>query len=431
MKIGPFTITRAGRKTPERRDYTQDLFAMRAGILQGGTVTQLSALGVSAVWACVTVIQNNLAILPVEAKLRGPKGSVRDAVNHPLAKMFATDPNAYQSWSVFIKQMVAHVLLWGNAYAEVQRDSRTGEALGLYPLHPSEVSVFLENGIKTYRVRDQIFADHEIFHLMGHSFDGLRGLPPLFLHRSSISTSINQNAFGEKFWQNGARPAGALIHPGTLTDQARAALRSEWRDKYGGSDNAGNVLVLTEGMKFDPLTMPMEDAQFVETKQLQVAEAARIFGVPLHKLAMMDGAKFNNVEQQNIAFVNDTLLPLAVAFEQEAARKLIAEIERTRVFVKIDFDELLRGDIRTRMAAYQIQRQWGLRTINEIRAREGDNPNDDERADSLFVGGNAQNTTVTDLTADQFDALQDDGPDADVDPQNDDDKGTNNDSSKA
>lgn len=431
MKIGPFIIARAGRSTPERRDYTQDLLAMRAQVLQGGTVTQLSALGVSAVWACVTVIQNNLSILPIEAKERGPDGSVRDATGHPLAQMFATDPNNYQSWSVFIKLMVSHLLLWGNFYAEVQRDRRTGEALGLYPVHPSEVSVYLENGVKTYRVRDQIMADRDIFHLMGHSFDGLRGLPPLFLHRASISTSINQNAFGEKFWQNGARPAGALSHPSALTDQARTALRTEWRDKYGGSDNAGNVLVLTEGMRFDPITMPMEDAQFVETKHMQVAEAARIFGVPLNKLAALDGAKFNNVEQQNIAFVNDTLLPIAVAFEQETGRKLIADTERARLFVKIDFDELLRGDIRTRMAAYQIQRQWGLRTINEIRAREGDNPDDDERADSLFVGGNAQNTTTTNLTADQFDQLQDDGPDADVDPQNDDDEGISNVANKA
>jgi len=385
MRVFGFDITRSAR---EQRSVTQDLLDTRAGALQGGSVTPKTAMGVSAIWACVNLISKTVSILPMSAMLRGDNNSRFSAETHPLHRILAVRPNNYQTPTVFLNQMVAHLMLWGNFYAEIQFDRITGEALGLYPIHPSQVDVTLENGRKSFRVGGKVFDDDGIFHLMGHSIDGIRGVSPIAVHRSTISLSSEAIKYGENFYLNGTKLSGYLKHPAKLGPEGVANLSRSWSEAYSGSANAGKVAVTAEGVEFKPLVMPMADAQYAETRRLQIGEVARIYGIPLHKLAEMDGAKFNNVEAQNTSFVIDVIQPIVTAFEQEANWKLILPEERGRLYTHFNLNAYLRGDIKTRTAAYAIMRQWALATINEIRALEDMNPIDG--GDDLFAGGNAQ-----------------------------------------
>jgi HK97 family phage portal protein len=392
MKLFGFDITRSGR---EQRGVTQDLLDARIAGLQGGNVTPKTAMGVTAVWSCVNLVAKTVAILPMSAMLRGDENTRYSAESHPLHRILAVRPNNYQTPVVFLMQMVAHLLLWGNFFAETQFDRITGEALGLYPIHPSQVDVVLVKGRKSFRIGGKVFTDEQIFHLMGHSIDGIRGVSPIAVHRSTISLSAEAVKYAENFYLNGTKLSGYLKHPGKLGPEGVSNLSKSWSDAYSGAGNAGKVAITAEGVEFKALTMPMADAQFVEIAKLQIGEAARIFGIPLHKLAEMDGAKFNNVEAQNTSFVIDVIQPIVTAFEQEANWKLILPEERGRLYTHFNLNAYLRGDLKTRMAAYAIMRQWALATINEIRALEDMNPIDG--GDELFAGGNGQASAAANI----------------------------------
>lgn len=393
MKLFGFEITRhAGL---EKRGLLEDMLHHRAAQFEGGYITPPTAMGITAIWACVNKISKIVAMIPWGAMIRSADGGRLSASDHPLHRILALRPNNYQTSFVFRQQAMVHLLLWGNFFAEIQFDRISGEPLGLYPVHPSEVTVKLAGGQKTFQIKGKLFSDDQIFHLMGHSLDGIRGISPIAVHRSTLNTSKLAADYVENFYANGTKLSGYLKHPGKLGPEGIANLRNAWSDVYAGAANAGKVAITEEGMEFMPLTMPMADAQFAETRKLQIADAARIFDMPLHKLAEMDGAKFNNVEQQNISFVIDTIQPLITCWEQEANWKLVLPEERGRLYTRFNLASLLRGDFQSRMAGYAILRQWSLATINELRALEDWNPI--EGGDNLFVGGNAQISAITNM----------------------------------
>ena len=400
MKLFGFEIVRAS----EKRALLDQVLALRqanAGY-GGASVNAQSAMGITAVWACVNKISKTVATLPWGAMIRGPNEERLTAVNEPLHRILALRPNDYQTPNVFRRQAMAHLLLWGNFFAEIQRDRRTDDPIGLYPVHPSEVSVELKGGRKSYRMKGQPFLDDDVFHIMGHSIDGIRGVSPLAVHRATFATSIEQQRFSEYFYRNGVRLSGSLEHPKSLSKEAQANIRSSFEEQHAGAANTNSVLVLEEGMKFNPMSMPLADAQFVETLRLSIADAARIYDMPMHKLAEMDGAKFNNVEQQNIGYVVDCIQPIVTAWEQEANWKLVHPDERVRLYTKFNLAAMLRGDFKTRMAGYAQMRQWALATIDEIRALEDWSPLPDGLGSNPFIGGNAQASALaTDDTADE------------------------------
>lgn len=331
----------------------------------GIAVSPTSSLGVSAVYACVFLLAKTIGWLPCHV-VKKVDGKTQRVIGTKLDTVLSVQPNSYQTPIIFWQAMLAQALLWGNGYAEIQRDLRTGEPLGLYPIPAWEMEVILKDGVKTFRVRGIELANDDVFHIMAPSFDGVRGLSPIRQHRMTMGMALEALAYGEQFYRNGTRLAGALEHPGKLSDQAQARLRSSWTATYAGKANAGKVAILEEGMKFNPFTMPMEDAQYVETRKFSVTEIARIYGVPPHKIGDLDRATFTNIEHQSIEFVNDGLMPYLVQIEQEAAAKLLTPRQREQgLQAKHNLKALLRGDLKSQMEAIKMGREAGLYSVDD------------------------------------------------------------------
>jgi HK97 family phage portal protein len=394
MKILGFEIRTRSAALAEKRSFYDSIAAWRqinnfTGISGGRAFANpWEAMGVPAVYACVDKIAKTTATLPKQVfDVSDPERPVRQWQS-VAGDVLGAKPNGYQTAYHFWHLALARKLLWGNFYAEIQRDARTDEVIGLWPLLTQDCMPELQAGKKTYRVAGKTLADEDIFHIMSPGFDGLQGISVIAMHRAAISTSVEMQRFTEGFYANGTKLSGALEHPGELSTEASERLRDNWTQVYAGGENAGKVAILEEGMKFNPFTMPLGDAEFVATNRLQIAQVARIFDMPLHKLAEMDGAKYNNVEQGNIAWKIDCIEPHNEQTIQELNAKVFAPMDRGRLEVRIPTDELVQGDMQSRMTALGTARQWGLMTINEARVLLG-LPSIGAEGDKLFQPGNA------------------------------------------
>ena len=294
---------------------------------------------------------------------------------------------------------MTHLLLWGNAYAQVIRNGKN-EVVALYPLMPNKMTVDRdENGRLYYRYnrgqdeavksKDQtvILKPSDILHIPGLGFDGLVGYSPIAMAKNAIGMAIACEEFGAKFFANGAAPSGVLEHPGTIKDPSK--VRDTWQSQFGGSSNAGKVAVLEEGMKYTPISISPEQAQFLETRKFQINEIARIFRVPPHMVGDLEKSSFSNIEQQSLEFVTYTLDPWIVRWEQSISRTLFSEEEKKTHFVKFNVDGLLRGDYQSRMNGYAIGRQNGWMSANDIRELENlDRIPTEEGGDLYLINGN-------------------------------------------
>ena len=331
------------------------------------------ALQTSAVYACVRVLAETMAQLPIHLYRRSSDGPVR-VDNLPLHDVLTVEPNSYQTPGTMVEQGQAQCDLWGNAYFEIQFDQLTGNVIGLYPLPAWEVQPeLISDGTrvkKIYHAGGHTFEDWEILHIPALGWDGIKGVAPIALHRATLTMSLNAEEFGANFFKNGTRLSGVLEHPGKLGKDATDRLKNSWSDVYAGKANAGKVAVLEEGMKFNPLTMPLVDAQFLEQRKFQVNDIARIFGVPPHKIGDLSRSTNNNIEHQAIEFVQDTMMRRVTRWEQEMNRKLFTATQRRRYFVKFDVSALMRGDLKSRYAAYAVARQWGWMSADDVRVAE-------------------------------------------------------------
>lgn len=411
MKILGFEIRRVARGEP--RSFWDNISGWRqqqnfthvsgAG---GALANPWSAMGVPAVYACVDKIAKSVATLPKVVYSNDDPERPQRLWNSPVAQVLGRRPNDYQTAYHFWHLASMRKLLWGNFYAEIQRDARTDDVIGLWPLLSQSVTPELVAGRKTYRIGTKTLADEDVLHLMSPGFNGLEGVSVIGMHRTTVGASIEMQKFTEGFYANGTKLAGALEHPGKLTDEAMGRLRAGWTEVYAGSANAGKVAILEEGMKFNAFTMPLGDAEFVATNRLQIAQVARIFDIPLHKLGEMDGAKFNNVEQGNIAFVVDCIEPHVEQAVQELNIKVFGEAERGRLEVRMPTAELTAGDMKSRLEALGIGRQWSLLTINEARAKLGLG-SIGPAGDEMFVPGNANSSSTRQATAESAAPAQD------------------------
>jgi HK97 family phage portal protein len=227
---------------------------------------------------------------------------------------------------------------------------------------------------KVYRVGSTIYDAESVVHVPLLSLDGIKGLSPITLNRMGISLSLSQQQFAAKFYANGSRPSGVLEHPLKLGAEAATRLRENWSQVYAGSANAGKVAILEEGMKFNALTMPLEDAQFIETVRFSREQIAALFRVPPHMIGNLERATFSNIEQQSLEFAVYTLGPYLVKWEQAFANSLLMPSERAEYYFKFNMDALLRGDSKARSEAYAAARQWGWLSVNDIRELEDENP---------------------------------------------------------
>jgi HK97 family phage portal protein len=293
---------------------------------------------------------------------------------------------------------MTHLLLWGNAYAQILRNGK-GEVIGLYPLMPNKMTVDRDDkGHLFYqyqRSNDEaiksdsmvILSPQDVLHIPGLGFDGLVGYSPIAMAKNAIGLAIATEEYGAKFFANGAAPSGVLEHPGTIKDPAK--VRESWNTTFGGSGNAGKVAVLEEGMKYTPISISPEQAQFLETRKFQINEIARIFRVPPHMVGDLEKSSFSNIEQQSLEFVKYTLDPWVIRWEQSIMRTLFTPEEKKKYYVKFNVEGLLRGDYQSRMTGYATARQNGWMSANDIRELENlDRIPAEEGGDLYLINGN-------------------------------------------
>lgn len=342
----------------------------------GKSVTARSAIQVSAVYACVRVIAETVASLPLHVYESTDSGSVK-ALGHPLYRLLHDEPNAEMTSFILREVMLSHLLLWGNAYCQIIRTGRN-QIAQLYPLLPDRMEVDRDSRgalVYTYTTTDGKtvkLAPEEVLHVPGLGFDGIMGYSPIALERNAIGLGIAAEEYGSKFFANGATPSGVLTHPNTV--KSPKALRESWNAAHGGSVNSGKVAILEEGMKFERISMPNNEAQFLETRKFQVSEICRIFRVPPHLVGDLEHATFSNIEHQSISFGVHTIRPWLVRIEQSMNRALFSKTEKECFFVRFNMDGLLRGAYKERMEGYAIARQNGWMSANDIRELENLNP---------------------------------------------------------
>lgn len=351
----------------------------------GETVNEKSAMQIATVYACVRLLAESVAGLPLHL-YRYTEDSDRDkerATDHPLYKLLYRQPNPEMTSFSFFETLMTHLLLYGNAYAQIIRDGRNS-VVSLYPLLPENVEVDRDENGRIYyiyhaytdekpgeRDKDIFFRSDEIFHVPGLGFNGLVGFSPIAMMKNSLGTTLAVEKYGSAFFKNGAQPSGVLEHPGVLKNPEK--LRENWSEIYGGPGNAHRVAVLEEGMAYKAISLPPEDSQFLSTRQFGVNEICRIFRVPPHLVQDLEHATFSNIEHQSIDFVVHTLTPWLVRFEQAIVKDLLLESEQDAYFPKFNVDGLLRGDYQSRMRGYATGISNGFLSPNDCRRLENMN----------------------------------------------------------
>ena len=397
--MGIFSGLFKSRDKPENRTAGSAYAFYMGGTTAGKTVTERSAMQMTAVYSCVRILAEAVAGLPLHLYKYTDGGGKEKALDHPLYRLLHDEPNPEMSSFVFRETLMTHLLLWGNAYAQVIRNGK-GEVIALYPLMPNKMSVDRdENGRLYYTyyrgsdeaIKNKDFAvtlqPSDVLHIPGLGFDGLVGYSPIAMAKNAIGMAIACEEYGAKFFANGAAPGGVLEHPGTIKDPQR--VRESWQSTFGGSGNANKIAVLEEGMKYTPIGISPEQAQFLETRKFQINEIARIFRVPPHMVGDLEKSSFSNIEQQSLEFVKYTLDPWVIRWEQSIMRALLSPEEKTQYFVKFNVAGLLRGDYQSRMNGYAIGRQNGWMSANDIRELENlDRIPAEEGGDLYLINGN-------------------------------------------
>ena len=342
-------------------------------------MSEEGAMRLAAVYACVRVLAETVASLPLVVYERLDRGKER-AVEHPLYRLLHDAPNPLMTAFEWREALMGHLALWGNAYCEIEYDGG-GRPLALWPLRPDGVEDIRRGSqglTYVYRLPDGkqvVFPGERIFHVRGLSPDGIRGYSPIAdFARRLVKMGLAVEAFGDNFFANGARPGGVLQHPGKLSDEAYENLRGSWAGRHEGLSNAHRVAILEEGMTFQAVGTPPEEAQFLESMKMNRAQIASIFRVPPHMIGDLERATFSNIEQQSIEFKTYTMEPWLVRWQQAINTRLMVEGERETYFAEFVTDALLRGDTASRYAAHAIARQNGWMSANDIREIENMNP---------------------------------------------------------
>ena len=371
-----------GRDAPERAPDIQDQISAApefdfGAAASGKNVTEETAIQISTVYACVRVLAETLASLPLDIYESDGKGGSRIAENHPLEYLLHDAPNEEMTSFIWREQMMTQILLRGNSYSQIVRNGKTA-IMSIYPLLSSNMTVDRDDsGTLTYKYQmaDEntiTLSPSEVLHIPGMGFDGIMGYSPIALMKTTLGLTLAAEEYGSKVFGNGATPAGVLTHPNRLKDPEK--LRNAWNAAYGGSANAGKIAILEEGMKFERISMPNSEAQFLETRKFQVSEICRIYRVPPHMVGDLEHATFSNIEHQSISFAVHTIRPWLVRIEQSMNKALFSENERGKYFVKFNMDGLMRGDYKSRMEGYAIARQNGWMSADDIRGLENLNP---------------------------------------------------------
>lgn len=362
----------------------------------GKPVNERTAMQTTAVYACVRILAEAVASLPLHVYEYQDDGGKKLVHDHPLYYLLHDEPNPEMTSFVFRETLMSHLLIWGNAYAQIIRDG-AGRVLGLYPLLPDKMDVQRDDKGNIYYVysrnsdENPMFKEYgnirlkaeDVLHIPGLGFDGLIGYSPIAMAKNAVGMTLACEEYGASFFANGANPGGVLEHPGVLKDPSK--VRESWNSVYRGVNNAHKIAVLEEGMKYQQIGIPPEEAQFLETRKFQINEIARLYRIPPHMVGDLDKSSFSNIEQQSLEFVKYTLDPWVIRWEQSLQRSLLLPGEKGKYFIKLNVDGLLRGDYQSRMNGYAVGRQNGWFSANDIREMENMNPIPDEEGGKLYL----------------------------------------------
>ena len=362
----------------------------------GKPVNERTAMQTTAVYACVRILAEAVASLPLHVYEYQDDGGKKLVHDHPLYYLLHDEPNPEMTSFVFRETLMSHLLIWGNAYAQIIRNG-AGRVLGLYPLLPDKMEVQRDDKGNIYYVysrnsdENPMFKEYgniklkaeDVLHIPGLGFDGLIGYSPIAMAKNAVGMTLACEEYGASFFANGANPGGVLEHPGVLKDPSK--VRESWNSVYRGVSNAHKIAVLEEGMKYQQIGIPPEEAQFLETRKFQINEIARLYRIPPHMVGDLDMSSFSNIEQQSLEFVKYTLDPWVIRWEQSLQRSLLLPGEKGKYFIKLNVDGLLRGDYQSRMNGYAVGRQNGWFSANDIREMENMNPIPDEEGGNLYL----------------------------------------------
>ena len=378
------------------RNYSNGEYLFNFGrSTSGKSVNEMTAMQTTAVYACVRILSEAVASLPIHV-YRYKDGGKEMVCDHPLYTLLHDEPNPEMTSFVFRETLMSHLLIWGNAYAQIIRNG-AGRVVGLYPLLPSQVEVDRDakgNLIYIYSRQDEdnpnckekgdiVLRSEDVLHIPALGYNGLRGFSPIAMAKNAVGMTLACEQYGASFFANGANPGGVLEHPGVLKDPSK--VRESWNSVYRGVTNAHKVAVLEEGMKYHQIGIPPEEAQFLETRKFQINEIARLYRIPPHMVGDLEKSSFSNIEQQSLEFVKYTLDPWVIRWEQALQKALLLPGEKGKYFIKFNVDGLLRGDYESRMNGYATGRQNGWFSTNDIREMENLNPISDEEGGNLYL----------------------------------------------
>lgn len=344
----------------------------------GKLVSQQNALQVSAVWSCILIRANDIARLPLVPFQRLNPG-LEPATDHYLWPLCQHEANPRQTVFRFRHLMQTWLDLWGNAFAEIEMNGR-GQVTALWPWRPDRVKIFRQaDGSLSYRYKfdDQSTVElpaDQILHLRGLGVDGVTGLSPIEMHKQTVGLSMAITEHGSRFFGSGATLSGYLEHPGSLSEKAKKSLQEWWATEHVGLSNSHRTAILEEGMKYHQSGATMVDAQYLETMKFTIEDIARIYGVPLHKLASLSDQTNNNIEQQAKDYVDSCLGPLTSNWQQEMEFSLLSPRDRDNYSLLFQLDHLMRGDMAAQGTFYGTMIDKGVMTQNDVREKLQLNP---------------------------------------------------------
>jgi HK97 family phage portal protein len=350
--------------------------------LSGENVTEETALTYSAVFNAISLISGTIGALPLHLMQRkGDKKRMAD--DRILYRVLHDQWNPYMTAMSGRECLMAHILAWGNGYAEKIRNGY-GEVVELWPITPNRVMPEMKDGALVYRIRmpadgDVILPRDKILHVPGLGFDGFIGYSVVAMARKSIGLGMALETFGALYFGQGTHPGVIVSHPGKLGLEGHANLKKSLSETYSSLGNSHRLMLLEEGLKMEKVGIPPNDSQFLESRQFQIPEVARWFNIPPHKLKDLTKSSFSNIEQEQISFVVDSILPWLVRLEQNFNNQLLTKSDKElsgngRLYFKHIVEGLLRGDSQSRAAFYGPMLDKGVFSINEVRELEDKDP---------------------------------------------------------
>lgn len=352
----------------------------------GERVSESNSLVQPDIFACVNVLSDDIAKLPIHTYKR-TEGGIERKPEHMSAHAVYARPNPYMTAFTWKKLMMTHVLTWGNAYSYIQFGSH-GYPEALFPLRPDYTNAYVHptTGMLWYQTvlngKAIELYDYEVLHFKGLSTDGIHGKSPIGVVREHIGAQAAATKYNAKLYKNEATPRGILKVPAFLDEKPKENVRKEWKRVNQGE----NIAIIDNGLEYQSISMPLQEAQFVESMKFNKAQISMIYKVPLHKLNELDKATFSNIEHQSIEYVRNTLQPWIVNFEQELNVKLFLDHDqKSGHYVKFNIDSELRGDSKTQAEYLKTLHETGVLNKDEIRELLERNPieNGDKYISSL------------------------------------------------